>query len=158
MKHGPKTASRDRRIGGTIGLAVADFVRFCIIESVEPSYPCRASVPDRRRSPSLPATSNRGFGYGSPRWTTRSFNVSNASDAPGKPCARNANTVAIRFSVLNRARWSHACVRPDLTTASKYSTGRSGGTNGLRLVHLAAPSCRSMKRRDPPLVKVSSGS
>jgi len=44
--------------------------------------------------------------------------------------------------VPSPARWSHACVRLDLTTASKYSIGRSGRTDGLLQARLAAPSCR----------------
>src|SRR5882757_3160303 len=48
VKHGRKTASQDTRIGGTAGWAVADSMRFCVIESVESNHPRRASVPRPR--------------------------------------------------------------------------------------------------------------
>jgi hypothetical protein len=45
------------------------------------------------------------------------------------PCARNAATVAIRFTAPGPAHWWHACARPDVTRGSKYSIGRSGRTS-----------------------------
>src|SRR5947209_5697838 len=45
VKHGRKTASHDTRIVGTVDWAVADSMRFCVIESVESSRPRRARVP-----------------------------------------------------------------------------------------------------------------
>src|SRR5271166_3697752 len=45
VKHGRKTTSQDTRIVGTVGRAVADSMRFCVIESVESSRPRRARVP-----------------------------------------------------------------------------------------------------------------
>src|SRR5208282_5104615 len=49
VKHGRKTASHDTRIGGTVGWAVADSMRFCVIESVESSRPLHARVPRHGR-------------------------------------------------------------------------------------------------------------
>src|SRR5882757_2247097 len=45
VKHGRKTASQESRIGGIVGWAVADSMRFCVIESVESSRPLYARVP-----------------------------------------------------------------------------------------------------------------
>jgi hypothetical protein len=47
VKHGRKTASHDTRIVGTVGWAVADSMRWCVIESVESSHPGRARVTAR---------------------------------------------------------------------------------------------------------------
>src|ERR1700712_4225688 len=51
VKHGRKTASQDTRIGGTVGWAVADSMRFCVIESVESSRPHCARVSRHGRHP-----------------------------------------------------------------------------------------------------------
>ena len=55
---------------------------------------------------------------------------------------RYVATAAIRFTVPSPARWSHVCVRPDRTTSSKCSTGRSGRTDGPRQARSDGSACK----------------
>src|SRR4029077_11080518 len=141
VKHGRKTASQDSRIGGTVDWSVTDSMRFCVIESVESSRPRRARVGSdigrHRHAPrhQIVASPNVNRNGRSDHSTYRVLPLLQGD------LARNDATAAIRFTVPSPARWSHVCVRPDRTTGSKCSTGRSGRTDGPRQARSDAPSC-----------------
>ena len=50
VKHGRKTASQDTRIVGTVGWAVADSMRFCVIESGRINRPRSRKSPQHART------------------------------------------------------------------------------------------------------------
>jgi hypothetical protein len=155
VKHGRKTASQDIRTVGTVGWAVADSMRLCVIKSVESSRPRRARVsrhgqttPQRPRHQTLARLMFTAMDDPI---------VSSASAAPGGPCSRSAATVVTRFTVPSPARWSHACVRPVIITDLKYSIARSGRIDGPRQARSDAPSWRSMTRYASSPARISSG-
>src|SRR5271168_2729420 len=61
------------------------------------------------------------------------------------------------YTLYRPARWSHVCVRPDRTTGSKCSTGRSGRTGGPRQARSDAPSCRPMTHYASSPTRISFG-
>src|SRR5580704_7903425 len=132
VKHGRKTVNHDARIVGTVDWAVADSMRSCVIESVESSSPLHARVLSHRRTLTgarhqIAASPNIRCDGRSDHSTHQALPVLQGKLVRGTSQPR---LYALQCPVRRIGRT--LTVRPDQTTDSKYSIGRSGRTAGPR--------------------------